>query len=221
MSGAKLSPLALRVLGALAPMEPKWALSGRSALFRLSPDRQVSNELDLSWHGLFQLGSLPQEIRGRLMASGFEVTTIRNEFSLLHLAITEGGQTCILKLAVDPDPPLEPPGQMVVGKLVIAVESTREIFAARLCALLERPDLRDLEDVRALVKHDGAALGRALADAPRKLRGFSPLRLAWALSNFRIPRLDLEPESLSAVEDFQQRLILQILASCYPSPLVS
>ena len=221
MSGAKLTPLARRVLCALAPIQPAWALSGRSALFKLSPARQSASELDLSWHGLSQLGSLSQEARGRLTEQGFEVTTIRSEFSFLHLVVAERRQTCTLKLTADPGPPLEPPGKIAVGKLVIAVESPREIFAARLCALLECPDLQDLEDVRALLKHDGAGLERALADAPHKLRGFSPLRLAWALYNFRIPHLELEAENLKLVKEFKKRLILQILSSCFPSPSVS
>lgn len=221
MSGARFSPLALCVLRTLTPVRPPWVLCGRSALWRLSPDRCTVTDLDLAWHSLSQLGSLSREVCGRLAEAGLEVTTIQNSFSSLRLIIVESGRICALKLVAEPGPPLETPGRVVLEDLSIEVESPHDVFVDRFCALLDRPDLRDLEDVMRLIMSGEANLERALADAPRKLRGFSPLQLAWNLQSFRIPEVDLDSRDIALLKGFQRRLVLQILASCFPNSLVS
>ena len=68
------------------------------------------------------------------------------------------------------------------------VDSTRAILAEKLCALLERSEIRDLVDVEALLK-SGESLELAVADAPRRDSGFSALTLAWVLRNFDVKAL--------------------------------
>jgi hypothetical protein len=65
------------------------------------------------------------------------------------------------------------------------VDQPHEILVTKLCALLGRSELRDLEDVRALLDAEGD-LARALADAPRKEAGFSPVTLAWVLEQLPV-----------------------------------
>ena len=90
----------------------------------------------------------------------------------------------------------------------------------KLCALLGRCELRDLQDVKALLDA-GANLGRALSDAPRKDRGFSALTLAWVLKEFR-PRvlasaLGWSPAEAEVIEQFHRDLIDRLVAAGVPS----
>jgi hypothetical protein len=81
------------------------------------------------------------------------------------------------------------PAQLAfVGDEVILVDAPHEILVAKLSALLGRSELRDLEDVRALLAAGGDLTG-AIADAPRKDAGFSPPMLAWVLEQFPVEAL--------------------------------
>lgn len=64
----------------------------------------------------------------------------------------------------------------------------RDLLVNKLCALLSRSEVRDLLDVEALVNH-GVPLKDAIASAPKKDGGFSPLTLAWVLQNFDLEAL--------------------------------
>lgn len=68
------------------------------------------------------------------------------------------------------------------------VESPHEILANTLCALLTRTELRDLDDVRELLRR-GGDLERATADALRKDGVFSALMLSWVLRDWQIQRM--------------------------------
>jgi len=71
----------------------------------------------------------------------------------------------------------------VIDGSTIAVDSRHEILASKLATLLERSEIRDLADVRALLDA-GGDLESALRDAPMKDAGFSPLTLAWVLKSY-------------------------------------
>lgn len=220
MSGAKLSPLALRVLDAVLPIRPPWLLAGRTALWKLLPERGLLTNLDLVWHGTAQLGSLGQEVRCRLAEAHLEVTTIRSGASVLRLLVEGGLETCTLTLTAEPEPPLAPPSRAALEGLSFDVASSHQVLVDSLCALLEGPDPMGLSDVRTLMKN-GASLEKALVDSPRKIRGFSPLDLAWSLQAFRIQSLGFKTEEAESLMRFKGQLVLQILAVCFPSPLVS
>ncbi len=216
MHRVRLSPLALRVLRLLVTIRPPWRLSGRSALWDLQP--QPLTDLDLAWHERPRLGLLSQEIWHRLLGAGLEVARVHGDDSFLSLIVTGNGQTCRLRLIAEPGPPLEPFGRASVDGLSIGVESPHEVFVDKLCMLLDRLDLQDLEDVQRLMR-SGAELGKALAEAPRKLRGFSSLALAESLGHLQISRLGLarDPDHAEELERFKQRLIAGILRSCFSS----
>ena len=63
------------------------------------------------------------------------------------------------------------------------MDSRHEILASKLATLLERSEIRDLADVKALLDA-GDDLNSALRDAPMKDAGFSPLTLAWVLRGY-------------------------------------
>jgi hypothetical protein len=68
--------------------------------------------------------------------------------------------------------------------VAIRVDTAYEILVNELCALLGRSELRNLVEVRALLDQ-GFDLARALADAPKKDSGFSPVTLAWVTTRGR------------------------------------
>jgi hypothetical protein len=92
--------------------------------------------------------------------------------------------------------------------------SPRSILAEKLCALLERSELRDLIDVDALVP-SGENLDVAIADAPRRDRGFSPFTLAWLLRDFDVS-VAAKAAGVSAIDakrldGFRQELIARLI----------
>jgi len=93
------------------------------------------------------------------------------------------------------DPERHPPG--------ILVDSAQEILTNKVTALLSRAEVRDLLDVMALVE-SGADLEQALADAPEKDGGFSPMTLAWVLGQFPLraaASLGFDAQRLGAFRD--------------------
>ena len=136
--------------------------------------RDIPVDLELAWHGVWQLGSLPQEVCGRLGEAGLEVSLIQCEFASRSLVVTETQQICTLMLRAEPGPSLESPWQSLLGGITIEVESPHDLLVGRLCSLLNGPDLRDLADVRTLMESGGVTLRRALEDAPRRCQEFLP-----------------------------------------------
>ncbi len=96
----------------------------------------------------------------------------------------------------------------------LLVDSPRAILAEKLCALLERSELRDLIDVDALIR-SGESLDVALADAPRRDGGFSPLALAWVLRDFDVKKLalaaDIDGPTASGLDTFRQSLVERLI----------
>jgi hypothetical protein len=87
--------------------------------------------------------------------------------------------------------------------------TSRAILVEKLCALLERSELRDLVDVEALVRN-GEDLDMAIRDAPLRDSGFSPLTLAWVLRE-----LDVKSSGSAAdaerLDAFRERLIARLV----------
>ena len=114
---------------------------------------------------------------------------------------------------------LEDPVRFEIAGSRILIDSPHEILVNKLCALLSRSELRDLLDVKALVEN-GIDLDRALADAPRKDAGFSPLTLAWVLKGFQLRvlggELGLGNAELEEIAKFQASLVERLVRSGAP-----
>jgi hypothetical protein len=91
-------------------------------------------------------------------------------------------------LVAEPVPTVEAPVLQAIGQTAILVDTPHEILVNKLCALLSRAELRDLDDVRELLQR-GGDLRRAIMDAPRKDGGFSPMMLSWVLRDWQITRM--------------------------------
>ncbi len=103
---------------------------------------------------------------------------------------------------------------MDLGGARIWVDTPHQILVNKLCALLGRSELRDLEDVQALVG-TGLDLGRALVDAPEQDGGFSPLTFAWVLRQLPIAAMATAmgrtEDSVRALERYRDDLVEQVL----------
>lgn len=110
-------------------------------------------------------------------------------------------------------PVIEPPVELPLEGHRVRVDTAHEILVDKLCALVQRSEVRDLFDVQQLLAH-GGDLRRAVADAPRKDGGFSPLTLAWLLEQLAVGELGRaegwSDDRLRGLEDFRQQLLRQL-----------
>jgi len=214
MSGGRLTDLQWRILGVLAGVQPVWTLTGGGALVGIYLQHRTTKDLDLFWHGQAQLDELPREVRERLSNAGLEATVLQSGMTFFQLRVSDGTDVCVIDLVADPVPPIETPNRIPIQDSSIEVDTPQEILVNKLCALLGRAELRDLVDVQGLLA-SGTDLKRALADAPRKDAGFSPLTLAWVLRDIRpkvLGRLaGLDEEQAMSLETFKEHLIAELL----------
>jgi Nucleotidyl transferase AbiEii toxin, Type IV TA system len=205
---SRLGPLQHRVLQELAGMQPAWTLFGAGALIGFYLGHRESRDLDLAFRPLLELGEIPREIEARLRRAGLEVDHLQRAVSFARFRVRHGDETIELDLVADPTPPLEPPIEPVAG---IHVETRRTLLAQKLCALLSRTELRDLEDVGALLDA-GEDLERGLRDAVTLDGGFSPPTLAWLLQSFPLGRAGDEGRDQQRLESIREQLVAAIRA---------
>lgn len=114
---------------------------------------------------------------------------------------------------------VEDPTVVVLAGASVVVDTLHEILVNKLCALLGRSELRDLQDVRAILD-TGAELERALVDAPEKDAGFSGPTLAWILRQFPLAAVAaasaLAPAEVVELDAFRDALIDRVLRAVHP-----
>lgn len=100
----------------------------------------------------------------------------------------------------------------------IRVDGTLEILANKLVTLLERSELRDLVDVRAL-EGLGLRAQDAVPVALQKDRGATPAQLAWILSTWTIGTDARVPGGGRAedLDTYRRELIARLAAMASPS----
>ena len=220
MSKAELTPLQTRVLETLSGIEPRFVLTGGAALVAVHLKHRTTRDLDLFWRDRALLGTLITAVRARLESLGLEVTDLEASPSFHRLRAFDGTEACVIDLVADPAPTLEEPEPAPIGRVTILIDTPREILANKLCTLLSRSELRDLQDVKALLEA-GGDWDRALRDAPEKDGGFSPLTLAWVLRSLD-ERALAEAAGWSALEtrglsEFKAELVDRLVSASEPS----
>jgi hypothetical protein len=205
---SRLSSLQKRVLDELAEMEPPWTLFGAGALIGFYLAHRDSRDLDLAFRPCVELGEIPREVEARLRRAGLQVEPVQRAVSFVRLRVSDATESIELDLVADPTPPLEPPNEPARG---VRVETKRTLLAQKLCALLSRTELRDLEDVGALLDA-GEDLERGLRDAARLDGGFSPPTLAWLLQSFPTARAVEEGRDRAKLEALRDRLLAKLRA---------
>jgi len=219
VSGDKLTPLQRRILRVLAEMTPRWTLTGGGALAGVHLGHRETRDLDLFWRNRAELGELVANALAVLRADGLDTQVLRTAPAFGELRVSDATDTCIVDLVAEPFAALAPPEQAVIEGAAIAVDSRHELLANKLATLLERSEIRDLVDVKALVDA-GGDLDAALGDAPKKDAGFSPLTLAWVLKGYDArPAAKALGWNASQVEEllaFRQWLIDRLTAGAVP-----
>ncbi|NOT29555.1 MAG: nucleotidyl transferase AbiEii/AbiGii toxin family protein [Planctomycetes bacterium] len=166
------------------------------------------------------LGTLRSQAIDALEKNGLEIHSNQAVTSFARMSVEDGSERVMLDLVADPIPAIDPRVEVLIDGVRILVDTPHEILVNKLCTLLSRRELRDLRDVRELLRH-GCDLERALADAPRKDGGFSPLMVAWILKEWPIRAMAvvdaLEPEETPALERFREELVSRLLRGAVPS----
>jgi predicted nucleotidyltransferase component of viral defense system len=214
LSRSKLNEIQTRVLGTLAHLDPPFILSGGGALAGIHLGHRTTRDLDLFWRNRARLGDVPDAVAQQLQEAGLTVATLQRGPAFVKLRVSDQRSVVVVDLIAEATDSIEPPTLHPVGSADILVDSTRAILAEKLCALLERSEIRDLVDVEALLR-SGESLEQAIADAPRRDSGFSPLTLAWVLRDFDVRALasttGLDDAAAAELETFRVELIGQLL----------
>jgi len=187
-------------------MEPPFVLSGGAALAGFHLEHRTTRDLDLFWRNREHLGDLPDVVEQRLAGAGLSVRTLQTTPAFVRLRVSDGSSAVVVDLIAEATNGIEKAVRHLVGAAeIILIDSPRAILAEKLCALLERSELRDLIDVDALIQ-SGESLELALAEAPRRDGGFSPLTLAWVLR-------DLDVKELASAAGFDEPTASRLDAS--------
>ena len=213
MTFGRLTPLQTRLLEVLSGLRPQWVLGGGAALAAVHTKHRPTRDLDLFWPRIAVLGEIADSTERCIKQACLSAEWIQREPSFARLRVSEGEEVVVLDLVAEPREFLVAATQLMIGKAQILVENPHEILVDKLCSLLGRSEIRDLEDVRVLLEA-GGELERALRDAPRKDAGFSPLTLAWVLRGMDVAALaDLsawDPDSVTRLIPFRDSLVRRI-----------
>lgn len=202
MAGGRLTPLQERILALLAPLSPPWTLTGGAALAAVDAQHRDTRDLDLFWRARHDLGDSVRDASATLHAAGLRVDVLRTSPRFAELRVEDTSDVCIVDLVAEPATAIEEPRSVPIGGMAIRVDSLHEILVNKLTALLGRAEPRDLWDVKVLLDL-GGDLDRAVADAPRKDGGFSPLTLAWVLR-------DWQPAALAAASGWPESVTREL-----------
>lgn len=213
MKRGSLTDLQCRILSALAGISPPWTLTGGGAIVGFHAPYRATRDLDLFWHGLDLLGDLDLEVSGRLRAAGLAGTQLRKSPAFVQLEVSHGGESCALDLVADPAPTLTEPLRREIDGHEFLVDTLQDLAVNKLVAMLSRFELRDLADLRELLRL-GVDLNRALLLAPKKDGGFSVMTLTWVLEGYPYSRYKpepmLRPESLTDLGAWRESLIAEL-----------
>jgi predicted nucleotidyltransferase len=206
----ELTRLQIRVLHCLADMKPRFTLTGGGALVAVHLKHRETRDLDLFWQGRSVLDDIPGRAVQALESHGFDVTSLKRSPNFASYRLALGGDVVVLDLVADPTSVVEAPKVMDIEGVAIQVDTPHEILVNKLCTLLGRAEIRDLVDVRSLLAA-GGDLERAVADAPTKDGGFSPLMLGKILDGLPLRRIAASantPEGeIAQLEAFRRELV--------------
>lgn len=194
----RLTALQTRVLSLLAPARSAWTLTGGAALCGFHLQHRTTRDLDLFYYGLQTFAGEPDECERLLRAAGLRVDVLQRGPSFVRLRCANDEDAVVVDLVAESVPAIEPPALVAANDASIRIDTEHEIFVNKLGTLLHRAELRDLVDLRALLRR-GANLIRGLIDAAKKDGGFSPLMVGHLLHAFPVPKL-AAAAGMSAVE---------------------
>ena len=148
------------------------------------------------------------------------VSVIRRTPAFAQLRVADATDVVAVDLIAEPSVPVADPEVVALGETTIRVASRRELLATKLCSLLHRSEVRDLQDVRELLL-TGSSLDQGLADAPLVDAGFSTMTLAWLLESLDPVALgaaaDLTADQAAALDAFRRELVARLVRLAKPA----
>jgi len=220
MPPSRLSTLQERILDALQSRAPgEWVLTGGAALAGFHTAHRTTRDLDVFWRARSELGDVHDQVAACLRGAGLQVEVLQSSPAFVRLVARSGSDSVIVDLVADPVQAIEPPLEIARGRGKLRVDTPHEILVNKLCAILERSELRDLVDVEAILAR-GGDLERALSDAPRKDGGFSPLTLSWILRELPLDTMARAAGTSEAdarrLRAFRDALVARVMRAAEP-----
>lgn len=188
MSG-RLSALQTRILRTLAGALPgRWVLTGGAALGGFYTAHRTTRDLDITPLDRATLGPLPDEVAACLKDAGLLTEAHRIHGQRWQIDAGDDTETVVVELVAGWEPSVEEPRVAAVEGQRILVDSPHELLVRKLCALYDRAEPRDIDDVRAPLGV-GGDLPRAMADAGRVFSGLTAGTLASTLRALPLTKL--------------------------------
>ncbi len=210
---SRLTKLQQELLQAFFGYEHRFFLTGGAALAGFHVGHRTTEDLDLFAEPGADLDEGASLLRAAATQCGAELRPLRTYPDFRRFLATRADETCVVDLVVDRAPALEREKQL---RGAVRIDSTREIVANKLCAVLGRAEPKDLVDLQALLAR-GEPLERALEDAARKDAGVDPASLAFVLESISIgpeARLPGEVDPVS-LEGFRRELVKRLRALAF------
>ena len=185
---SRLTSLQRDLLGAFFAREQRLFLTGGAALAGFYFGHRETEDLDLFGPPGLDLQAVGRSLDAAVVACGASARAVETHPDFRRVLATRGDEQCIVDIAVDRAPMLEPT-KATFGS--IRVDTLREIAANKVCTLLGRAEIKDLVDLEQILGA-GVDLADALRDAATKDASVDPATLAWLLDQITIgPRAAL------------------------------
>jgi Nucleotidyl transferase AbiEii toxin, Type IV TA system len=166
----------------------RWVLTGGAALRGFYTAHRTTRDLDITPRDRATLGPLPDEVAACLKDAGLIAEAHRIHRQRWQIDAGDDAETVVVELVAGWEPSMEEPRVATLGDQQILVDSPHELLVRKLCALFDRAEPRDLDDVHALLRV-GGDLPRALVDAGHVFSGLTASTLASTLRALPLPKL--------------------------------
>lgn len=215
MVSSKLSPLQHEVVEAFFSEPSAFFLTGGAALAGFYLGHRATDDLDLFSPATEPMDLAVQRLRRAAAHVGAEVDVVQEAPEFRRIALRRGDELTLVDLVIDRAPQLDSEKRRVG---TVSLDSTAEIAANKVTALLGRTAPRDLVDLFALFD-EGHDLPQVLRDARIKDGAVDPGTLAWVLSNWRLGSNTPLPEgvTLEHIEQLRTSLIERLLVLAAPA----
>jgi hypothetical protein len=200
LANSKLTTLQQDFLDAFFGREGRFFLTGGAALAGFYLGHRETHDLDLfTLSDALDDGLAVMNEIARLWGASLESIHTYPDFR--RLLLRRGNEAIVIDLVRERVAQMRPEKPVLNG---IRVDPPEEILANKLCTLLERAEIRDLVDVRAL-EAAGYKVEDALPAAALKDTGLTPAQLSWVLGQIELGD-DLVPPGGVTTEELRRYL---------------
>jgi hypothetical protein len=195
--------------------DDRFFLTGGSALGIFYLEHRHSYDLDLFTTGLIDKQHLKNQILRISDSIGAKCESLQSSPDFHRFLVSRETESEVIDLVTDRAPQLDTEKRCIDG---ISVDTTREILANKICALLGRAEVKDLIDLYFL-EQDGHHILDSLSDAQQKDGGLDLATLSLLLDQFPLQFdpdwmiRDLTPEQLAL---FAEKLRLALADKILP-----